>query len=69
MSKYTVDVETPRVFLKNVNEHFSMKRFTSFIHMLMSVDFECYCFTGFNILTLVKVLPRVWNEQPTASTL
>lgn len=67
MSNYTVDVETPRVYLKNVNEHFSIKRFTLFIHILMSVDFEYYCFAGFNILTLVKVLPRI--EQPTASTL
>lgn len=28
MSNYPVDVETPRVYLKNVNEHFSIKRFT-----------------------------------------
>lgn len=46
------------MYLKNVNEHFSIKRLTELIHISMSVELECYCFTGINILTLVKVLER-----------
>lgn len=45
-------------YLSNVNEHFSIKRLTELIHISMSVELECYCFTGINILTLVKVLER-----------